>query len=404
MKCSVCGNDNGVNVNFCEGCGRRIPRCPTCGIELTCRDRFCSNDGTRLSDDLLLLVPEEAILQEPVWTKPAAPVAAPAGAWTGLIPDDYDEGTVKAGSEPAQAAGTPGTDPFGEETIRVTPVSGGRAWTGAPPVRNSDPVNIPAWDQAMPNPEPPQRAFCENCGKRIAVGNRFCTDCQRAAVRETGNSGKKKSKVILVLILVILLLLGLFAGGYAIVNSELFDWDSSSSNRSDREKDREDEDEDEEEDEDGDQPGDAVVNGGQELPDAVPSETSQGVVDPVDTQPATEDTTATGETETAVIETTAPTEVVTDPLLYWIENCDKKYLSEADLAGFDKQMCIYARNACYAKSGRMFNSTDLQQYFAQFDWYNPTISPDKFTASMLNSYQTANINLILEYERAHGYG
>ena len=392
MKCPVCNQDNGPGVNFCEGCGRKIPRCPTCGLELTCRDRFCSNDRTRLSDDLLLLVPEESVLQAPVWSKPAAPAPAPASEPQYTPATLEDEGTVKAAPVPVQA-GDSWSEPFGEETVRVTPVSGGRG----PSVRNSDPVNVAAWDQAIPAPEPPKRAFCEDCGKRIAVGQRFCADCQRARTsRSTNSSGKKTGKVILAIILVILLLLGLSAGGYALWNSELFDWDTSS-NRAEKEKDDDDADEDEDDNEDN------ADDAGQETPDVIPEDTSAGVVDPVDTQPSAAETTPTETTAPAATETVPPPEAVSDPLMYWIENCDKMYLSEEDLDGFDKQMCVYARNAIFAKSGRMFNSTELQRYFAQFDWYHPTVSPNNFSQSMFNAYQNANLNLILEYERDHGF-
>lgn len=376
MKCPVCNKDNGAGLSFCEGCGRKIPRCPTCGVELTCRDRFCSNDGTRLSDDLLLLVPEETVLQEPVWSQPAAPAAAPEEALPlPEFPDPWE----------AQAS---------EETVRVTAVSGGRGWQSAPPVRNSDPVSVPAFDsvEVRTPPQPPQRAFCENCGKRVAPGNRYCSDCQRTMAEERSGSSEKSGKmgkIILTVILVILLLLGLFAGGYAIVNSDLFDWDSTSSNREEKEKDEE-----EEETEDT-----SVPTADSEDP-VTPAD---GVEDPVNTTPA-EDTTAPVDVTDPVVETTAPpTEPEVTPLMYWIENCDKMYLTEEDLEGFDEKMCVYARNACYAKSGRKFNSAELQEYFAQFDWYNPTVSPNNFTDSMLNSYQVANINLILAYERAHGY-
>lgn len=364
MICPVCKRDNGPDVVFCEGCGRRIPRCPTCGLELTCRDRFCSNDGTRLSDDLLLLVPEESVLQEPVWSRPAPVVQTQQ--------NDVDS-TMRA--DPVS---------YGEETVRATPIS------AAPKVRNSDPGSAAPSEQAIPSPRPPQRAFCESCGKRIAVGNRFCANCLKAQT-DSRDSGKKLAKIILIILLVLLLLAGLFAGGYAVLNSDLFDWDTTSSNRAEKEDD---------EDEDDEEPAtdDAVAETPEDATDIPTEGPSAGVEDPVETQAPTE-TVPVDTTE----ETTAPTESAATPLMYWIDNCDKMYLTEEHLAGFDKQMCVYARNAIFAKSGRKFNSTELQQYFSQFAWYHPTIRPDQFSNSMFNSYQNANLNLILEYERAHGY-
>ena len=335
MKCPVCNTDNASDLAFCQGCGRKIPRCPTCGVELTTRDRFCTYDGTRLSDDLLMLVPEEAVLTAPVWTR------------TGNETPDGNVPSVTTG--PAVTTQTP--------------------------------------------PEQPRKAFCEACGKRIAPGNRFCAECQaKQKETKTGNKGKTL-KVILIIALILALLAGLFAGGYAIVNSDLFAWGSSSErNEKEEREDKDDEDEDEDDDDDDDE-APVIDNAQEEQPSEVSPETepaTEAVEDPVETTPATE-------------ETTAATVPVSDPLMYWIENCDKMYLSMDDLAGFDAQSCVYARNACYAKSGRMFNSVELQNYFSQFDWYNPMISPDRFTGSMLNAYQNANINLVLEYERSHGY-
>ena len=383
MKCPVCNTENPNDVNFCQGCCRKIPRCSTCGVELTTKDRFCSQCGTRLSDDLLLLVPEEAVLQAPVWSQSGP-------ATTQSFDDDWTEGTARAGEEPVvQTTVNSGwTDAFSEDTVRSAPGSG--AAVGGSAGGFSD------WNANPVVPEPPKRAFCERCGKRIAPGSRLCPDCQAASVKTGSRNKGNKGKVILIILLILALLAGLFAGGYALINSDLFDWDSSSSNRAEKDKDDDDEDEDEDEDDD-DGEGSGAASGDMTpaVPEDIPTEAPPAteapgvedpvVTDPIATQPATEAT------------------VANDPLLYWIENCDKMYLTMADLDGFDKQMCTYARNACYAKSGRMFNSSELQAYFSQFAWYNPTVSPDRFNASMLNAYQNANINLVLEYERAHGY-
>lgn len=430
MKCPVCGKENGSGVNFCEGCGRRIPRCPTCGTELTCRDRFCSNDGTRLSDELLMLVPENPTV------RPAPVVSAPADDWEDegtvlltshpspafsspppvrkpapapVVPDyDADEGTVLLTSEPVRPS-RPAAPPVrklspaplipdddeDEGTVLLSSAPVKRQ--AAPSVRNTDPVSRPAMARA--SKPAPQKAFCENCGQPCTVGSRFCTACQKELAAAKKKPKKSNGlKITLIILLILLLIGGLVAGGIALLHSDLFDWDTSSSSSSRRNNDDEDEDEDEDED------GDVAAVEDPDVPSAdavleVPAESVEGVEDPVYTLPEEE----TVASETTAPATEPPTEVEEDPLMYWIENCDKMYLSAKDLEGFDAQMCVYARNACYAKSGRKFNSSALQEYFSQFDWYNPTISPNNFSNSMLNTYQTANINVVLEYERAHGY-
>lgn len=87
-----------------------------------------------------------------------------------------------------------------------------------------------------------------------------------------------------------------------------------------------------------------------------------------------------------------------DPLQYFIEYCDRRYFTEEDVKDFDAQMCLYARNAVFAKVGRKFTTPELQDYFNQYSWYNPHIDADDFTNDMLTAIQRANVDLILARE------
>lgn len=87
-----------------------------------------------------------------------------------------------------------------------------------------------------------------------------------------------------------------------------------------------------------------------------------------------------------------------DPLEYFIENCDRMYFTKADIQSFDAEMCLYARNAVFAKSGWIFSNANLKNYFSQYSWYHPAISPDSFTEDLLNSYRIANRDLIVSHE------
>lgn len=91
-----------------------------------------------------------------------------------------------------------------------------------------------------------------------------------------------------------------------------------------------------------------------------------------------------------------------NPFLYFIENCDRRYFTEEEIEGFDETMCMYARNAVYAKSGRIFSTEELAKYFKQFSWYTPSIPAEMFTEDMLNSYQIANRDLIVAHENNIG--
>ncbi len=90
-------------------------------------------------------------------------------------------------------------------------------------------------------------------------------------------------------------------------------------------------------------------------------------------------------------------------LVYFIEHCDSETFTRADLEGFDEQMCTYAVNGVYARSGRAFQSQDLQEYFDQFDWYEPTVAPEAFTYDLFNDCQSANLTLLLAYQEEQGY-
>lgn len=94
---------------------------------------------------------------------------------------------------------------------------------------------------------------------------------------------------------------------------------------------------------------------------------------------------------------------IDERLQYFIDYNDTVYFTEADIEGFDAQMCLYARNSIYAKLGWDFDMPELKEFFSQFDWYAPTLDPDQFTADMINDCQAANRNLVQSYERSHGF-
>ena len=60
MKCLNCQKELPDQALFCTGCGRKIPRCPTCGNLLTHRIRFCPKDGTPIPQEILELIPAAA--------------------------------------------------------------------------------------------------------------------------------------------------------------------------------------------------------------------------------------------------------------------------------------------------------------------------------------------------------
>ena len=77
---------------------------------------------------------------------------------------------------------------------------------------------------------------------------------------------------------------------------------------------------------------------------------------------------------------------------------DTRYLTSSDLKGLSSWELKIARNEIYARRGRLFKSSDLQNYFNSCSWYDGYISPDSFDDDSLNKVEKNNVNLIKKYE------
>jgi len=76
--------------------------------------------------------------------------------------------------------------------------------------------------------------------------------------------------------------------------------------------------------------------------------------------------------------------------------------TSAEIADMPLQVVCYAKNEIYARNGRMFVSTELQNYFSAQYWYTPLYRPEQFTPDMLNTFETANVGLLDAREKALG--
>lgn len=88
---------------------------------------------------------------------------------------------------------------------------------------------------------------------------------------------------------------------------------------------------------------------------------------------------------------------------YMLPYSNVTYLSKSDLKGFSKEQCRIARNEIFARHGRMFDDSVLQNYFNSKNWYIGTTPPTSFNEDVLNRYEKKNIDLIVGYEKAKGY-
>lgn len=92
-----------------------------------------------------------------------------------------------------------------------------------------------------------------------------------------------------------------------------------------------------------------------------------------------------------------------DSLDFVFPYSDSMYLELSDLQGLSAEECRIARNEIYARHGRIFQDTDLQSFFEQFDWYEGLYTADEFDESVLNKYEKANRDLIVKYESEMGF-
>ena len=77
MKCPICARETDSDAVFCEICGKKIPRCPSCGKVLYERSRFCDHDGAPLPEELFLdLPPDPSDAPPPQKKRSGAPLIA----------------------------------------------------------------------------------------------------------------------------------------------------------------------------------------------------------------------------------------------------------------------------------------------------------------------------------------
>lgn len=85
---------------------------------------------------------------------------------------------------------------------------------------------------------------------------------------------------------------------------------------------------------------------------------------------------------------------------YIISYSGNKYLTESEVMALNLSLkeINYAKNEIYARKGRKFRSSELQNYFNSKSWYNPIIEPDDFQVDYLNEYELANAELLSKIE------
>ena len=87
---------------------------------------------------------------------------------------------------------------------------------------------------------------------------------------------------------------------------------------------------------------------------------------------------------------------------YYMWDTSDRYYTQSDVDNMSNYDLYFARNEIYARHGRMFNNSDLQDYFNSKSWYNPTYTPEQFDsmASPLSDIEQKNCTLMLQEEQA----
>ena len=80
---------------------------------------------------------------------------------------------------------------------------------------------------------------------------------------------------------------------------------------------------------------------------------------------------------------------------YILPDSASRKLKKSDLAGITAQQLSYAKNEIYARHGRVFKSSELQDYFNEKDWYEEN---DDFKDEDLSKKEAENTKFIAAYQ------
>ena len=75
---------------------------------------------------------------------------------------------------------------------------------------------------------------------------------------------------------------------------------------------------------------------------------------------------------------------------------DTRYVEQDEIDQLTKNEVRLAINEIYARHGRIFENSELREYFESKDWYDGTIEPEDFDEDVLNQYEKANVKLLAD--------
>lgn len=89
---------------------------------------------------------------------------------------------------------------------------------------------------------------------------------------------------------------------------------------------------------------------------------------------------------------------------YVLPQVTTHHYTAEELSGLSSWELKVARNEPFARHGREFQDSDLQNYFNSKSWYTPQYSPDTFDAmqSPLSQTEKDNVNTVISVQKARG--
>ena len=86
---------------------------------------------------------------------------------------------------------------------------------------------------------------------------------------------------------------------------------------------------------------------------------------------------------------------------YMLPDSATRAYSKSELEKLSNEELYYARNEIYARHGRKFKNTDLQQHFGSKSWYKGTIEPEAFDeTSVFNQIEKDNVQAMRAIEES----
>lgn len=96
---------------------------------------------------------------------------------------------------------------------------------------------------------------------------------------------------------------------------------------------------------------------------------------------------------------TSPEEIVDEYIL----PTDTQLISASDLDGMTRQETYMVINEIYARHGKIFKTTDIQEYFAAQSWYSPVTEDSGAIEALLSDTEKSNLKTIIDYQTSKGY-